>query len=334
VDDKITSFLTNPAGAWVHSTSSWFKINSYGSGNAIYSIDNDTTPVANQSPDFSIMPDGDIRYAFGANDIRFGGPGTIVPNKWYHIVSIYSGGSDASSRQVFLNGVELGQTDVYQAAALNGQANMILRIGVYANGSSYLNGSIANFRLYNQALSADEIWELYAYQKEYFGVSPDVVTLKAGRLGIGTSEPRAVLDVRGDLMAGCPVIFQAAATGSSINATQLIPYNNVLNNKGGGYNPSTRLFTAPIAGFYHFSFYHMSHNSQTEGIFTLNGTYVKAGGTPIRVHSNVDGSHSPASASLNVYMNASDTMGISLTSGNMFMSASQYAGFNGFYLSS
>ncbi|AET84799.1 hypothetical protein FK873_gp001, partial [Micromonas pusilla virus SP1] len=143
-----------------------------------------------------------------------------------------------------------------------------------------------------------------------------------------------IVEIPGDLMAGCPVIFQAAATGSSINATQLIPYNNVLNNKGGGYNPSTRLFTAPIAGFYHFSFYHMSHNSQTEGIFTLNGTYVKAGGTPIRVHSNVGGSHSPASASLNVYMNASDTMGISLTSGNMFMSASQYAGFNGFYLSS
>jgi hypothetical protein len=143
-----------------------------------------------------------------------------------------------------------------------------------------------------------------------------------------------IVEIPGDLMAGCPVIFQAAATGSSINATQLIPYNNVLNNKGGGYNPSTRLFTAPIAGFYHFSFYHMSHNSQTEGIFTLNGTYVEAGGTPIRVHSNVGGSHSPASASLNVYMNASDTMGISLTSGNMFMSASQYAGFNGFYLSS
>ena len=143
-----------------------------------------------------------------------------------------------------------------------------------------------------------------------------------------------IVEIPGDLRAGCPVIFQAAATGTTINATQLIPYNNVLNNKGGGYNPSTRLFTAPIAGFYHFSFYHMSNWSQTEGIFTLNGTYVEAGGTPIRVHSNVGGSHSPASASLNVYMNASDTMGISLTSGNMFMSASQYAGFNGFYLSS
>jgi hypothetical protein len=39
---------------------------------------------------------------------------------------------------------------------------------------------------------------LYAYQKEYFDVSPDVVTFKGGRLGIGTSEPRAVLDVKGD----------------------------------------------------------------------------------------------------------------------------------------
>jgi len=143
-----------------------------------------------------------------------------------------------------------------------------------------------------------------------------------------------IVEIPGDLRAGCPVFFQAAATGSTINATQLIPYNNVLNNKGGGYNPSTRLFTAPIAGFYHFSFYHMSNNAQTEGIFTLNGTYVKAGGTPIRVHSNVGSGHSPVSASLNVYMNASDTMGISLTSGNMYMSSSQYAGFNGFYLSS
>ena len=143
-----------------------------------------------------------------------------------------------------------------------------------------------------------------------------------------------IVEIPGDLRAGCPVFFQAAATGSTINATQLIPYNNVLNNKGGGYNPSTRLFTTPIAGFYHFSFYHMSHNSQTQSLFTLNGTAVKAGGTSIAVYSDTGGTHSPLSASLNVYMNAGDTMGISLGSGNLYMSGSQYAGFNGFYLSS
>ena len=62
-------------------------------------------------------------------------------------------------------------------------------------------GKIANFRLFNRALSGDEIWQLYAYQKDYFQVSPDVVTFKGGRLGIGTEEPRAVLDVRGGIHA-------------------------------------------------------------------------------------------------------------------------------------
>jgi hypothetical protein len=74
-------------------------------------------------------------------------------------------------------------------------------IGSFNNASDYFNGSIANFRLFNRALSADEIWQLYAYQKDYFQVSPDVVTFKGGRLGVGTLEPRAVLDVRGDIRA-------------------------------------------------------------------------------------------------------------------------------------
>jgi hypothetical protein len=41
--------------------------------------------------------------------------------------------------------------------------------------------------------------QLYSYQKEYFGHGDLSMTLKAGRLGIGTSEPRAALDVRGDV---------------------------------------------------------------------------------------------------------------------------------------
>ena len=56
---------------------------------------------------------------------------------------------------------------------------------------------MANFRLFNRALTSDEIYQLYAYQKEDFGHGDLSMTLKAGRLGIGTSEPRAALDVRG-----------------------------------------------------------------------------------------------------------------------------------------
>ena len=63
----------------------------------------------------------------------------------------------------------------------------------------YFDGKIANARLFNRALTSDEVWQLYAYQKEYVGHGDLSMTLKAGRLGIGTSEPRAMLDVRGML---------------------------------------------------------------------------------------------------------------------------------------
>ena len=53
----------------------------------------------------------------------------------------------------------------------------------------------------------DEIWQLYAYQKDYFQVSPDVVTFKGGRLGIGTLEPKAPLDVMGFRMDGATPSF-------------------------------------------------------------------------------------------------------------------------------
>jgi hypothetical protein len=206
VDDQITATLTNPAGAWVHSTSMWFKVNSLSAINTLFSIKNNTSGETDQTPHLVIDTNGErINHAFWGNDIFFGGYGGIVPNKWYHISTTYSGGSDTSSRKMFLNGVELGiASTAGTISALDAYANSTLKIGTYPNGTNPFNGSIANFRLYNNALSADEIWELYAYQKEYFGVSPDVVTLKAGRVGIGTSEPRAVLDVRGglDVMEG------------------------------------------------------------------------------------------------------------------------------------
>jgi hypothetical protein len=229
VDDKITAFLTNPAGAWVHSASMWFKVNSLSAINTLFSVDNDTTGENNRTPIFDIHTDGNLRYEFWDNAIYFGGSGTIVPNKWYHLSVTYSGGSDALSRKVFLNGVELGISSTSgssQNTALNAHANAILKIGVYPASTFPFNGSIANFRLYNRGLSADEIWELYAYQKEYFGVSPDVVTLKAGRVGIGTSEPRAVLDVRGDIIGrgikfnNKVVVFSTNSTNGSTTMTE------------------------------------------------------------------------------------------------------------------
>jgi hypothetical protein len=119
------------------------------------------------------------------------------------------------SRRVFLNGVELGISSTGGTiAALDAYANSTSKNWTYEmkliQGSSTAPSPTSVST--TTALTADEIWELYAYQKEYFGVSPDVVTLKAGSLGIGTSEPRAVLDVRGGHQGWVSGIYDSVFT--------------------------------------------------------------------------------------------------------------------------
>ena len=130
---------------------------------------------------------------------------TFLENKWNHVLIVYPGGG-AFNIRAWLNGVErMGVNGTGSSGANNDfswSTGDSVIIGDWYNSSgprlqSPWDGSIANFRLFNRAISSDEIYQLYAYQKEYFGHGNLSMTLKAGRLGIGTSEPRAVLDVRG-----------------------------------------------------------------------------------------------------------------------------------------
>ena len=135
------------------------------------------------------------------NDIQMYNLG-IQKERWYHLTVVYDGGGvTTTSKRLYINGVQNLSISGYTASGNTiNFTNTTLSLGSRVDGSgSHLKGSIANFRLFNRALTGDEIWQLYAYQKDYFQVSPDVVTFKGGRLGIGTREPRAVLDVRGDV---------------------------------------------------------------------------------------------------------------------------------------
>ena len=138
----------------------------------------------------------------------------ITPGKWIHFTFIHT----PSEKYVYWDGKQVGIWASGGAATL--PTSPTLSIG--RRGSSptnYTNAKIANFRLFNRALSQDEIYQLYAYQKEYFGHGDLGMTLKAGRLGIGTSEPRAMLDVRGSLNFGIPNVHSDSLSGSgSISA--------------------------------------------------------------------------------------------------------------------
>jgi len=176
---------------------------------------------------------------------------TIIENDtWYHYVVSYNG--EDSTTKIYINGQPEGFTTI-GIATLN-LIGTTLALGSNSTSGDYFNGSIANYRLYDRALSADEVWELYGYQKAYFSVSPDVVTYKAGRVGIGTSEPRAVLDVVGDasISGGLKLphmrVYRNADT--DITHSGALRLDSIREDNFNGWDTTNYQYTVPMDGVY------------------------------------------------------------------------------------
>jgi hypothetical protein len=196
VDDYITTTLTNPNTDWVHSVSMWVypidvsvdSVNGY-----MFAIG---AEVSNQVSALRFSPDGFqyTRWA-GGGARNFNGP--VTSGRWHHVTLVSPGSTDV---QVYLDGRLLGYTSD-SLAALTLPQNTSLSVGRFAASVSYsrpFEGSIANFRLYSKALNADQIKELYEYQKDYFLGSKSQVTLYKGHLGVGVTEPSGQLELAGD----------------------------------------------------------------------------------------------------------------------------------------
>ena len=186
-------------GVWPFTMSFWFKVNAhigttwnYLAHLGIRGTAGDSTLVGLQNDQISFTTWADSKINSGV---------VATPGVWYHVTSTWPGGAFYDNAKLYINAVSYGDVDNTRDEAdplsFPTSGNK-LTLGKQMNTTSdYFNGSIANFRLFNRALTTDEIHQLYAYQKEYFGHGDLSMTLKAGRLGIGTSEPKAALDVRG-----------------------------------------------------------------------------------------------------------------------------------------
>ena len=134
----------------------------------------------------------------GITNCRGSVQATTLTKRWLHITGIVSSGDF----RFFQDGQLLNSLTT--TGTINYGTDPVLYLATRANSSGdpeatrYLDCKIANARLFNRALTSDEVWQLYSYQKEYFGHGDLSMTLKAGRLGIGTSEPKALLDVGGE----------------------------------------------------------------------------------------------------------------------------------------
>ena len=199
--DYIEGTLGNPGGDYVHSVSWWFKPtqttqaigtneqtmwfmgNTWGAGVCSYS---------------SFYAD---TFYFAWHTYNINCPTTnISQQQWNHACVTYTGGgSSLTSRSIYINGVkQYSSLDNTQGQLLNLPANTYLLLGNQRGQSKYFNGSIANFRLFSKALNAEQVKELYDYQKDYFLGSRSSLTIHKGNLGLGVAEPTSRLEIAGN----------------------------------------------------------------------------------------------------------------------------------------
>jgi hypothetical protein len=193
------------SGDQVHSVALWFKCDIV-SGDTLFSITQPSDPWEDPKKVISVRfsdESGGLRYLFWSNDIQYDGTeAKITKDIWYHLCVTYSGGGGTTeNKKLYLNGNELHHTSTggdYPGADLELPSGSVIRLGSRVQETTRFFGSIANFRLYSKALNADQVKELYDYQKDYFLGSKSQVTLYKGHLGVGVTEPSGQLELAGD----------------------------------------------------------------------------------------------------------------------------------------
>lgn len=197
--DYLSSTVTTTTGAgqWPHSYSFWMKADTDASSGAHF-VALGTEGGAGSGTSVIRFSGENILWYFWSNDVTF--KASNLRGRWVHIVGTYDGGSVDTSRKIFINNVE---APISSTGGIIGSLNLTttstpFKVGSQLNNTNTFKGSIANVRLYSKVLSADQVKELYDYQKDYFLGSKSQVTLYKGHLGVGVTEPSGQLELAGD----------------------------------------------------------------------------------------------------------------------------------------
>jgi hypothetical protein len=203
--DYITNTRSGYISSGTYTVSTWVNISKEASGQTnpnIFQYGRGQTSTTDTGIGLitSSSDDRITAFVYGNNDFIVYGLKKYYT--WIHLTSIYELSASGTNITLYVNGNNVGSQATSTAAGIG--ATPHLSIGVQANASdlpitsTHFNGSIANFRLYSKALNADQVKELYDYQKDYFLGSKSQVTLYKGHLGVGVTEPSGQLELAGD----------------------------------------------------------------------------------------------------------------------------------------
>jgi len=189
-------------------------------------------------------------------------------NRWYHVCLQHAGGyaNDPFTNRIFINGERIS-TAHHAPGTLGQMLNLqgsTLQFGYGFGTPEHSHAKLGNFRIYNRVLTEHEIWQLFAMDREhYLGANlPGDIVLKNGRVGIGTSEPRAMLDVAGlatfdririrnvPFCIVCPTPNDGAWISANPSAN-LMPFGDVMSTSADRPWDDTNLrFVCPVKGVY------------------------------------------------------------------------------------
>jgi hypothetical protein len=184
-DDYIfTGNVGNRAGAWIHSYSMWINLDDYTNENIVL-IGQDAS--SNKASSLKVNNSTDIQWFFFGSDVTF--THSMALGAWYHIAAVYDGGAPDSSRRLWINGTESTISGAGAGTALNLSANAEMRIGrrQYDTTTNHFNGSISNFKLYDTALTAEEVKTLYDMGRNGSVANPQPLHIAAPLYSPGTT---------------------------------------------------------------------------------------------------------------------------------------------------
>jgi hypothetical protein len=153
------------------SLSTWVKVNSF-SSQTVVPIGKDVNSVSYR---INIAPSGQLSFVVATSNNSWYSTGTVVDSsvslttgKWYHIAAIY----DGSRVRIYVNGqlTGTGSQDI-SGNILNSDSEVHFGKSSSAN-IDYFNGMLDEVRVYNRALSADEILLQYDSRMKYVQYSP------------------------------------------------------------------------------------------------------------------------------------------------------------------
>jgi hypothetical protein len=121
---------------------------------------------------------------------------------WKHVTFVRKG-TTSSNHDVYVDGVRVTASSTANGTAVQAfekDSNLVLGENIGRNAYGF-DGAISNFKLYDTALTAQEVKTLYDMGRCDEG--HHVVNFSKTRVGIGLGDgeaPRAALDVRGDIL--------------------------------------------------------------------------------------------------------------------------------------